>query len=195
MKGKLMRAFIAVALTPGVRENIAGLQEQLKGSRAGVKWVEPGNLHLTLRFLGDIPEDRLDHYYRAIGGGLAGHAPFNLTLSHLGTFPPRGKPRVLWVGVQQGQEALRRLAAGISSSLGQARLLDEEGRRFSAHLTLGRVRSPGGLDSLARLLEEKKDFYGGEMPVEEVRLVKSTLTARGSVYRDLKRFYLTARQD
>ena len=187
-----MRLFVAVNLPGPLKGRIAGLQRELALTGADVKWVEEENLHLTVKFLGEVAPERL----AALEGALARAVPacraFRLELSGLGTFPPRGVPRVLWVGVGGEVEAFRDLHRAVERSLA-ALGYPEEDREFRPHLTLGRVRSPRGVDALRHRMAALDGAYG-DLAVGEVALMESRLTPRGPVYRTCGVWGLRARE-
>ena len=138
-----MRAFIAITLPANVHESLGALQRELAASQADVKWVAPGQLHLTLKFLGEISEAERRAVEAILVRIAAWHGAFRLRLGGLGVFPGSGPPRVVWVGVSEGAEAVRGLAESIEQE-GRAIPLRGEERPLTAHLTLGRVRSSKG---------------------------------------------------
>lgn len=188
-----IRTFVAVKIDERIREAISQIQKLLRQGGSRVKWVEPHNLHITLKFLGDIKEDNLSLYYQALEKGVEDFSSFTLTFQGLGAFPSLKRPRVLWVGVKEGGNQLSALSKAIATSLVQASLIDEKelkNNRFSPHLTLGRIRSQKGLGELLKLVKENENFQGGTMEVNQVHFIKSTLTTKGPNYSVLKRLYL-----
>lgn len=187
-----MRAFIGIALPDGVRTRLAILQQQLDASRADVKWVEPSNLHVTLKFLDEITqEQRLT--VEALLGRVAGHErAFILELGHAGAFPSIDAPRVVWVGLEQGKETVVRLAQAIERE-GQAIPLRRarpgtgpsragEERPFAAHVTLGRVRTPRNRAALTQRLHETDWQPPASWYVTALTLYQSVLSSAGSRY-------------
>jgi len=176
-----MRLFVAVNLPVPLKARIAGLQRELALSGADVKWVEEENLHLTVKFLGEVVPERLAELQEALAQAVPDCRAFRLELSGLGTFPARGVPRVLWVGVGGEVEAFRELHGAVERALAALGYPGEE-REFRPHLTLGRVRSPRGVDALRRRIAALDGPYG-DLAVAEVALMESRLTPRGPVYR------------
>ncbi len=141
-----MRLFVAVALEPRARAAVAAAVEKLRRHRAlgaaSVKWVETRNLHLTLRFLGEVETDAS----RAVAEALAPASPlpaFRVTLGSFDAFPPRGAPRVIWIGVQAGAPALGALREEVARRLAPLGYRPDR-QRYRPHLTVGRVRRAGG---------------------------------------------------
>ena len=176
-----MRAFIAAALPDEVRGALRALQQKLALSGADVKWVEPDHLHVTLKFLGEIDEEQRRGVEALMARSAADQAPFTAALGGLGGFPSMAAPRVIWAGLGAGQDAFVQLAERLESGSGRLRLPASE-RPFSAHLTLGRVRSPRGLGALVRALQTMDWTPPPPWAVERVTLYQSVLGAGGPRY-------------
>ncbi|MCJ7645372.1 RNA 2',3'-cyclic phosphodiesterase, partial [bacterium] len=112
-----MRTFIAVAISSEVREKIAKIQAEFRRGGPDVKWVEPENLHFTLKFLGEVDEDKLLGVIEKTRLGVAGVSSFRVHLSGLGSFPNLKSPRVVWVGVSEGKQELKNLSERIEENL------------------------------------------------------------------------------
>lgn len=138
---KSIRAFIALTLPSQVAETLAAVSQELapRVPDGAVKWVEPERIHLTLRFLGNTPVDRLDALGSALEAVAGIHNPFSLSLDRLGCFPNERRPRVIWVGLDGQVDALRRLKEDLDEALSPLGW-EPEDKRFRAHLTLGRVK-------------------------------------------------------
>jgi 2'-5' RNA ligase len=176
-----MRAFIAVELPEAVRAALAHVQQALAASRADVKWVEPENLHLTMRFLGEISDAQGEAVKQLVERVAASGPPVTMNLRELGAFPSVGAPRVIWVGVEQGRDDLTRLAEQIEEGC-RGLGLSAEPRPFAAHVTLGRVRSPKRRrelsDALARLTWEPPPPWDARA----LTLFQSVLSSSGPRY-------------
>ncbi len=176
-----MRLFIAVDISEEVGAAVAALATRLRQANADVGWVKPENFHLTLKFLGETPDGQLGDIKAALDLTATARGAFEMEMRGMGCFPDRGAPRVVWVGVGAGRDALTALAHDVESAmegLGFAR----ERREFAAHLTIGRVRSPRGAERLRHLLEAEADTGFGRCGVDALRLYKSTLSPGGSIY-------------
>ncbi len=177
----LVRCFVAVDVEdPQIVARVASLQEQLVATGAKLKLVEPQNLHLTLRFIGEVHQDVVERIVRALEGVEFG--PFRVRFAGLGAFPDARRPRVVWVGVEEGAEELAELSAKVNGALSKLKLPKPE-EEFVPHLTLARVK--GGVGDLPRLLQEAAHVEVGSMVVDRIRLKKSVLTPRGPVYSTL----------
>lgn len=179
-----MRAFIAIELPEEIRSALASLQNELKKSGADVKWVETGNIHLTMKFLGDKDDKKIKQIALALQETAQNNHPFPASIGTLGAFPSTKSPRVIWVGVNLGQDQICRVAVDLETKIALIGIPKED-RAFSAHITIGRTRSALNLEKLTQVLEEKKDFFGGkvlEFKISKLTLFKSTLTSKGSIY-------------
>lgn len=176
-----MRLFIAVDVTEEVRTAVAGQAARLREANCDVGWVKPENFHLTLKFLGETPDGRLDDIKASLDLIAASRAAFELELCSMGCFPERGAPRVVWVGAGAGRDALAVVVRDVEGGMENLGFPREQ-RDFAAHLTIGRVRSPRGVERLRHRVEEEADTGFGRCVVDEIRLYKSTLASSGSVY-------------
>jgi RNA 2',3'-cyclic 3'-phosphodiesterase len=185
---KSVRAFIAVPVPDSVRGTISSFLAPLKRLDADVNWVRPESMHLTLKFLGDIETGRLQAVGDATAETLAGSRAFGLRLGGSGFFPDAKRPSVIWIGVTAGAEALSLLAE--ASETAAARCGFERGKRpFAAHLTVGRVRSPRGMNRLVPLLSGI-GYQSEPFPADTVLIMKSDLQRTGAVYTPLRTIQL-----
>ncbi|MFZ5585625.1 MAG: RNA 2',3'-cyclic phosphodiesterase [Thermodesulfobacteriota bacterium] len=182
-----MRLFVALELPEPAKAAAAGVMAELKRAGADLKWVDPANLHLTLKFLGETPPERLDEITVALQRALTGAPPLELGLAGAGAFPGLGRPQVVWLGVNGQADRLAALAAAIQTALAGLGF-PPEGRAFQAHLTLARARRGRGKPgppprSLAQALAGLAGWRGPEFLAERVALMESTLTPAGPIYR------------
>jgi 2'-5' RNA ligase len=183
-----MRLFAAVFLPESTVAALAKAQAALAARLDGVKWTPPASLHLTLKFLGDVPEDRLSPAEDALARAAA--APgFSLELAGVGAFPSLRFPRIVWAGARRGTEEFGRLAARADEEFAAAGFPREE-RPFHAHVTLGRRKSPGPARE-ASWASIDLPVFGG-VPVDEICLVRSRLDPGPARYDVLKRYPLQA---
>lgn len=186
----LLRAFIAIEIPPeihsAIQKRTAALRSTLDASL--VRWVPAGNVHLTLKFLGEVSPPNVELLARALEAEAAGGTPFELRLEGLGCFPSARRPRVVWIGVQAPAE-LERLQRGVEAAA--ARLgYPPEPRAFSPHLTIGRVRdhlSGGDLQAVRTALEGATVEALGTARIDALTLFKSDLRPAGAVYTRLCR--------
>lgn len=179
-----MRTFIAIEISEEMRSALAQAEAHLKYAGADVKWVEPKNIHLTLKFLGEIDESKVG-LVTAILDEIAGRTKsFDMTIKDIGAFPKIDFPRVVWVGLDKGALESTALAKEIDKRLVGIGF-QEETRPFAAHLTIGRVRTPKNKE---KLKDKMLDYKLQEVPpykVASVILFQSTLTPTGSIYSKL----------
>jgi 2'-5' RNA ligase len=185
-----LRCFIAIELPEEVISHLAGLQQSLKKSRADVRWVNINNIHLTLKFLGDIEETSVNSIIRAIRGTCKNHKSINIDIRGIGTFPAGRSPRVLWAGVGNNGELLH-LQKEIDKEMASLGFAPEK-RGFSPHLTLGRFRSSRGRDELMATIDMITHDSFGQFDVRSVYLIKSDLKPSGAVYSRIAEFPLDA---
>lgn len=180
----LLRAFIAVEISPGLREAVYKAAAPLhKGMGAAVRWVAVENMHLTLKFLGDVSPANVELLSQMLRAEADLFSCFDLRLQGLGSFPTLKRPRVIYIGIQ-APAALEGLQRGIESASRKLGYESEE-RRFSPHLTIGRVRqnvTAAEQQTIRRALEETRIDWLGTARVDSVHLYKSDLKPAGSVY-------------
>jgi RNA 2',3'-cyclic 3'-phosphodiesterase len=181
------RVFCAVELPPQVRARAADHAARLRerSTEARASWPRADNLHLTLKFLGEIVKERVEALSNAAESAAQSINPFDLTLEGAGAFPPRGSPRVLWIGINDASGGLVRLQSRLEDECAAAGFAREE-RPFHPHLTLARIRAPQGARELARLHRET-GFAAIEFPVTSLLVMRSELGAGGSRYTEISR--------
>ncbi len=182
-----MRLFVALELEPSLREKIGEIEADLRRCEGDVKFVEPENLHLTLKFLGEIRKEFLPKVEEGIRKALEGMKQFRISLEGVGYFGSPTYLRTIWVGVKEGQEQLHGIMLKLNRELDKFK---KDTRKPNAHLTVGRVKSSRGRDCL---LEKMADLAGvkvGEMAVKEISLKQSALSREGPAYTDVKAFPL-----
>ena len=176
-----MRAFIGIALPDDVRRAAHHLQQDLAESGADVKWVAPANLHVTLKFLGEITEEQRTRMEDRLARVAHQEEPFEAGLDRVGAVPSMTAPRVIWVGVGQGRESVVRLAEAIERE-SSALSFPREERSFAAHVTLGRVRSPRNRQALVERLRGAAWQPPGPWRVTSVTFYQSILESSGPTY-------------
>jgi len=174
------RCFIAIEIPDAVKEEIADVADVLKKYDADIKWVTVENLHVTLKFLGSIPDKSVPEIRESLSKAVSSFQPFYIKISGTGVFPNRKFPRVIWAGVENG-ETLPKLAADIDLSMSVLGYKKEE-REFKPHLTLGRVRSKEGTTNVMNELDNFKEKEFGLFTVDRVRLMRSELKPKGPEY-------------
>ena len=180
-----IRSFIAIELPQNVKNGLAKLISELeKTEHPFVKWANPEGVHLTLKFLGNIPFKQVDEISKAIEEAAQGVLPFHLEVSGLGAFPNLKQPRVLWVGIKGEIDNLLSLQQNIDSALAPLGFVAEK-RPFTPHLTLARLReraSPGERKSFGQLVMSTSFESSCPLDVETISLMRSQLTLEGAIY-------------
>ncbi|PIP20527.1 MAG: RNA 2',3'-cyclic phosphodiesterase [Candidatus Omnitrophica bacterium CG23_combo_of_CG06-09_8_20_14_all_40_11] len=182
-----MRTFIAIELPKEIKDSLSRLQEQLKATHADVKWVAPENIHLTLKFLGEIDDKKLEKIVKIIFDTAREKSKFQLRISSLGAFPKIDFPRIIWVGVDIGDKETRGIAEELEQNLAKIGIPKED-RPFSSHITIGRIRSSLNRERLVQDLKNKAELGGQNLDfyATSITLFKSTLTPKGPIYEILK---------
>ena len=180
-----VRCFIAVELPEEIKKGLKDLQARLKsGGQFPAKWVDPYSIHLTLKFLGNVSQDRLDEITAAMEEASQGVSPFNLEVKGLGVFPNPRRVQVAWVGVGGEVEKLAHLQQRLETKLVPLGFAPEN-RRFTPHLTLARIRDRASADERQRfgqLITDTEFEAAYPWPVTAVNLMRSQLTREGAIY-------------
>ncbi|MHB0857486.1 MAG: RNA 2',3'-cyclic phosphodiesterase [Anaerolineae bacterium] len=184
-----VRAFVAIRLSPGILAAIAQVQARLRGGEGGsaARWIAPSSVHLTLKFLGDVPGERLPVVYDAVSRAVETYGPLTLALASVGCFPNLHRPRIVWLGIREPSGQLVGLQAGIESELA-IEGFPTEARAFTPHLTIGRAQPSARLpelQALAHAVESYRLERGVEMCATEVHVLQSDLRPSGAVYTEL----------
>lgn len=179
----LMRTFIAIELPKEIKQAITALQDDLRLVQADVSWTKPENIHLTLKFLGEIEERLVSQVAQACIETAEKFTSFTLSINSAGAFPNTRQPRVLWVGLSEGVEAAQRVQAHLDERLA-AIGFEREARAFHPHLTIGRIKSLKGTQALMA----RADDY--QLPplsfiAREIVLIHSQLHPAGARYTPL----------
>lgn len=179
-KPDLLRTFICIELPAPVKDDLSRLQQALKRIDAKVSWVKPENIHLTLKFLGDVQKSDIPLISSCVER-VAGSIPrFEIELSGTGCFPSVKNPRVFWVGLSRIPPELAELHQGIENGL-NAEGFPLEKKEFSPHLTLGRAREPKSSSLVGQALVSAR-FESNSFMVTQVIVMRSVLSSSGSIY-------------
>jgi RNA 2',3'-cyclic 3'-phosphodiesterase len=178
--GTLIRTFICVEIPESIRERIGVLQETLRQTDAQVSWTKPSNIHLTLKFLGGVAPTRIERVAKAVERAASGIHHFEIEVSGAGCFPSVRSPRVLWIGLPNPPEELKKLYANIEDELADEGF-PRENRKFSPHLTIGRPRNPKNSAGVAESLMAE-GFAPERFTATEVIVMRSQLKPTGSIY-------------
>jgi 2'-5' RNA ligase len=181
----MIRAFLALDLPENLKPGLALYQQELKKSGADVRWVAVNNIHLTLKFFGNVPDVDVEALARAAQEVAAPQAPFQLKVTAAGAFPTINAPRVVWLGLEGDLVALARFYRQLEKAF-EPLGYPPENRPFHPHLTLGRVKSPQGRAGLSKALKELPAPNWPAFQVKEITLYRSILSPQGSIYTPLK---------
>lgn len=182
-----MRTFIAIDLPEELKKKLSEFQDELKKQDlVAASWTS--DYHLTLKFLGEVNEKKLEEIKKNLENICKKTKSFKLELKGIGTFPSEKYIRVLWIGADIGDKQAKDLQKEIDSEL--VNLSFEKEKRYANHLTLARVKAVKDKNKLKELFEKYKDKSFGTFTVDKIKLMKSTLTPKGSVYETLKEFRL-----
>ncbi len=182
-----VRTFVAVEIGDAVRDRAEKLIEILGRTDVDVKWVEPQNVHITMKFLGEVALKETPRICDAVKKAAAKVEPFEIEIRGAGAFPNPGKPRTIWLGSGEGDERMRALHKAVESALAKLGFR-KDARRFNTHLTIGRVRHGGrDLAELSQLIGQQADFEAGRTKVTELVIFSSDLGPKGPTYAPIGR--------
>jgi 2'-5' RNA ligase len=177
-----LRLFLAIELPPPLIVEIGAATEALRVAAPDAAWVPPDKQHLTLKFLGSVPEERLDRVVALADRVAQAHRVLSMQVGGLGAFPNFRRARVVWIGVEQ--EARLELLHHDLEIAGEAEGFEIEGRAFRPHVTLARVRTPLELETARHLARAARRIdFSATVEVGEITLFESTLAQSGATYR------------
>jgi RNA 2',3'-cyclic 3'-phosphodiesterase len=177
-----VRAFIAIALPESIIAFLGKLQDQLKTGGLPMKWTRPENIHLTLKFLGDISQGAVTAAGDVIAETVSRYSPITLSASGIGVFPGIRRPNVLWTGISGQTDVLAALQRDLDGRLYERLGVAPEKRRFTGHLTLGRVKGRSEPDRFIEAMEKFGKLETEPFTADAVHLFRSRLLPSGPVY-------------
>jgi 2'-5' RNA ligase len=181
-----MRTFVAIEIPEETKRAVAEVQTRLKGSGTEASWTRPEGIHVTLKFLGEVPEERVNEIAAALAQAVEGRSRFRLNGAGIGAFPNEKDPRVVWLGLSGELDKLRGLQISVEEQM--VRLgFQQEDRKFTPHLTIGRIKQLRSRASWMQTLEQVKDIELPAFDVTAIRLMKSELNRTGAVYTEIGR--------
>jgi 2'-5' RNA ligase len=185
----MLRLFIAITLPPDLLQRLGDIQNRLRQCLTGLPltWTRPEGIHLTLKFLGETDPRRVEAIVARLRAVAATQRPFVVPVDGLGCFPDRRRPQVLWVGVDDPDAALQRLAAAVDTAMADLGW-EREKRPFTGHLTLARVKRDAGNEERRRIGEQLTAFAlpsPGLLPVQALHLMRSQLDPGGAIYSEV----------
>jgi len=175
-----VRLFVAIELVQGVRSALQNVQSRLGASCQGVRWIPAEQLHVTLKFLGDVRDGDVPAVAEAMAGAVAGVTPFEVEVAGCGCFPPRGPARIVWAGLREDTGTLPRMAADVDAAMEHLGF-ERERRPFSGHITIGRVREDRPQSGI-REATQASAYDPVSQTVGAVTLMSSVLSPKGPTY-------------
>lgn len=185
----IIRSFVAIELPPAVADALRTLQADIRSDGLRAKWVRPEQIHLTLKFLGEIPAADADRIAECIEEAVSDIPMLQLDTRGIGVFPNIRRARVLWTGIGGETDILGSLQQRIEQAL-EPFGFKPEGRRFTAHLTLARFKAPVDPDPLIAVMKQHGDFRSEIFQVKTVHFIKSDLRQNGPIYTKMGSFRL-----
>lgn len=184
-----MRCFVAVRFPEEINRELGRHIRYLAGTDAAVRWVKTENLHVTLKFLGEVQDGEIQDVHRVLSG--ISCSPMSLAVRGLGCFPPRGRPRVIWAGLEGDIDTLRNLAKDIEEQVAPLGYPPEQ-RAFQAHLTIGRIKGRRKLDALMLAIERRRDRVAtSSIEVDAFALYQSERGSDGPRYCEISTYSLS----
>ena len=184
-----MRSFIAIEIPDEIKKEMVRIQEQLRIAKVDASWPRVEGMHLTLKFLGEVPETKITEIVTGLQTAVEGIGQFRLEVKGVGTFPNPQNARVVWIGLSGDIGKLTKLQGAVEDAM--ARIgLERDKRKFTAHLTLGRIKNIRSRDQWLAVLAEFKDKSLPGFDATAVSLMKSELKPAGAVYEEIGRIQL-----
>jgi 2'-5' RNA ligase len=187
---KRIRTFACIEIDGDLRKKMSQVSAKLSSAGADVKWVGENNLHLTLKFLGNVDDTQIPKVADAVKRIAGQYEPFEFTIGGVGTFPEGGMPRVIWIGLDEPTRKLEKMYYALDEALSPFAEKAEH-RTFSPHITIGRVNSSRGREGLLKAIDENRDADIGVQAVEEITVMMSELTREGPLYTPLSKAALS----
>ena len=185
----MIRTFIAVDVNPETRAALSGDIASLRNANPRINWSNADNLHLTLKFLGDVKESDLDELFSALDDALSGFAPFVIEVGGIGVFPHWRAPRIVWAGCGDGANEATQLRLAVDAACADLGY-EPERRTFQPHLTLGRIKFPADAVDLRDAVDSLGECEYGFIDVDAVAVYMSELRRSGPVYSPMYKIFL-----
>ncbi|HNV23534.1 MAG TPA: RNA 2',3'-cyclic phosphodiesterase [Candidatus Omnitrophota bacterium] len=175
-----IRCFIALSLSPENQKFIGQIEKNLQKMDCSVRWIDPQNTHLTLKFLGNVLRDKIPEITAVLKKIIQNHSSFSTQISHIGVFPNNQHPQIIWLGLKDEEEKIKKLALDMENAF-KTLGFDKESRPFQSHITIGRVKSEKNIQKLIK----KISSYSFPVSIQEfhsIILYQSTLTSSGATH-------------
>ena len=177
----MIRTFIAITPPPALQQAISAVREVFQPFNFPWRWVTPGQIHLTMKFLGDIPAEQVTMLSKTMEHAVQGHTAFTLRAQSLGCFPHPARPRVLWIGLTDSTHTLGLINEGLTTALMHIGFPADDGL-FHPHLTLARAQNVVRSDQFLPVLQTYQQWRFGEFPVTQFHLFQSQLQREGALH-------------
>ncbi|MCP5006948.1 MAG: RNA 2',3'-cyclic phosphodiesterase [Planctomycetes bacterium] len=184
-----VRIFIAIEIEKRIKERILEFIKNLKNTDTGVRWVASDNLHLTVKFIGDVDPVILPSLIKSLDNVASLFRPFRLQIRNVGFFPTAERPRVLFVGLRDKENYLARIFEETEKAVEEFGI-KRESRKFVGHITIGRTKSQKHIHRLKEAVHCNAERFFGQENVNHFSLIQSELTRGGPIYTTLKQFKL-----
>ena len=185
-----MRTFISIEIPEDIKNNIEKAIGELKLILPHIKWVDKKNLHINLKFLGWVVDNKADDMISSVTDLAKGFGSIKINFAGLGVFPNARHPRVIWVGICEGNDRVKELAEKIDARLSSEGYRKEEEREFSPHLTIGRIKEKIDVEPLSKFMEKNMMTEFGGFTADHISVMKSTLRRSGPIYEEMKQIIL-----
>jgi len=187
-----MRTFISIEIPENIKDNIEKSIGEMKLMLSPLKWVDKKNLHITLKFLGWMVDNKANDMISSVTDLAKGFGSIKINFAGLGVFPNTKHPRVIWVGIDEGGEKVKELAEKIEDRLSSKGYRKEEEREFSPHLTIGRIKEKIDVEPLNKFMGENVMTEFGGFTADHISVMKSTLRRSGPIYEEIKQVRLSS---
>jgi 2'-5' RNA ligase len=185
-----MRTFIAIHFSSLIKQRLGDAQQLFAGVEGKIAWTRPSQMHLTVKFLGDVPNDSLDKLSKLVSFATLGIAPFTMNVRGLGAFGPLGRQlRVIFASISDPPPGLTNLYQRLNGAFTDLNIVKEE-RPFTPHVTIARVTSIAHADACREIITNHAALMVGPQHVTSISLMRSDLGPNGSIYTELKSFDL-----
>lgn len=186
---KKIRTFIAIPFPGYIKKELEKIQNECKKTGIRASWPKPSNIHLTLKFIGDIPIKNISKFEKVLSNAVKSIRPFTLFASGIGAFPSLKRPKVLWAGVKGDIDVLAELELNLSEALKKEIGLAKDKKKFTPHLTIGRIKHfPNA--NLYNFLKQHQKYRSDTFEVSKIYFYKSTLLSSGAKHEILFSIFL-----
>ncbi|HOD11525.1 MAG TPA: RNA 2',3'-cyclic phosphodiesterase [Candidatus Omnitrophota bacterium] len=185
-----MRVFVGIDLDKNIKDAINELRQDLRSCNEDVRWVEPQNAHLTLKFIGDVKSDKIDDLSRTLVDTLKDVKAFTIKIDHFGCFPNEKRAQILWLGVSTGAKKAGHIAEMLEQRL-EPFCSDKNKKVFLPHITIAKARNVKDLNRVIALIKERKHILSFQQNVSSIILFKSVISPSGAIYKKMINVYIS----